>query len=113
MAVAGSSVVTTLAGLLLYLVGQSSTHFSQTGNIVLGIGAVAGLLAAGHGGMATGKATAAYGAALAKYVVDNQPIAAEDAAALRELGMKVATHSRISFYLMLIALIGMGLARYL
>src|SRR5437016_2135971 len=45
--------LTTLAGILLYLFGSVSTHFSTTGNIVLGIGAVAGILATAHSGAAT------------------------------------------------------------
>ncbi len=36
--------LTMLAGILLYLTGSAS-HFSQTGNIVLGIGALAGIAA--------------------------------------------------------------------
>ena len=108
-----ASVLTTLAGILLYLVGGARDHFSSTGNLVLAIGAIAGLLAAGHGGAATGRATTAYGEALNKYVQDNQPISAEGTNALRALGAKVGIHSRISFALMVIALIGMASARYL
>jgi hypothetical protein len=105
--------LTTLAGILLYLVGNSASHFSSTGNIVLGIGAVAGLLAAGHGGMVTGRATATLGEALARSVSDNQPIAGDALTSLREQAAKLASHSRISFYLMVIALLGMASARYL
>jgi hypothetical protein len=105
--------LTTLAGILMYLIGNSASHFTTTGNIVLGIGAVAGLLAAGHGGAVTGRATRDLGEALAKYVADNQPIASEGVATLREAAMKVGQHSRISFMLMVIALLGMASARYL
>ncbi len=44
MAIAATSGVTVLAGILLYLFGASS-HYSSLGNIVLGIGALAGLAA--------------------------------------------------------------------
>ena len=46
--------LTVLAGILLYFVSNSASHFSTTGNIVLGIGAASGLLAAGHGGAVVG-----------------------------------------------------------
>lgn len=108
-----SAGVTVLAGILLYVPGGASNHFTQLGNIVLGIGALAGLAAAVHGGAVTGRATAAYGAALNQYVVDNQPISAEGGAALRESAMKVAEHTRISFLLTVIALLAMASARYL
>jgi hypothetical protein len=111
---AAAAGVTTLAGILLYLFGNVASHFSQTGNIVLGIGAVAGILATLHGGAATGRATRALGEALAKHVPDdNQPIAASALTELRGLAEKLASHSRISMVLMIIALIGMGSARYL
>lgn len=106
--------ITTLAGILLYLVSNSASYFSQTGNMVLGIGAAAGILATLHGGAATGRATRALGEALAKHVPDgDQPISGSALSELRGLGEKLATHSRISMALMIIALIGMGTARYL
>jgi hypothetical protein len=108
-----AAVVTVLAGILLYLVADSASRFSSTGNMVLGIGAVFGLLAAGHGGAATGRATTALAAALAQHVPDNGAIAPDALPTLRDLAMKVSTHSRISVILMIIALIGMGTARYL
>lgn len=113
-AIGAAAGLTTLAGILLYIVGDAVDHFSSTGNAVLGIGAAAGILATLHGGMATGRATTAMGEALVKHVPDdNQPITAEAVQTLRELGMKVGTHSRISFALMVVALIGMSTARYL
>jgi hypothetical protein len=109
-----ASGITVLAGILLYLIGNAMSHFTTTGNIVLGIGALAGLLAIIHGGAITGRATSALGAALAQYVPDgSQPISAEGLAALRERAAEVANHSRLSFLLTVIALIGMGSARYL
>lgn len=114
MAFPVASGLATLAGILLYIVGNSASHFTQTGNMVLGIGAVAGLLAAAHGGMATGRATDAYAEALKQYVPDDsQPVAPEGVAILQERAAKLATHSRISLLLVIIALLGMSSARYL
>jgi hypothetical protein len=109
-----ASGLTTLAGLLLYLVGNATSHFSTTGNIVLGIGAVAGLLATIHGGAVTGRSTRAMVESLTQHVPDgNQPISAEGLAALRERGQDLGSHTRVSLALMLIALVGMASARYL
>ncbi len=106
--------LTTLAGLALYAFAEPWTRFSSTGNIVLGIGAVAGILATLHGGAATGRATRALGDALAQHIPENtSPLSTEALLVLREHAEKLLTHSRISFVLMLIALIGMGSARYL
>lgn len=114
MAIAAASGLTTLAGILLYLIGNASTHFTQTGNMVLGIGAAAGLLATIHGGAITGRATGALAESLAKNVPDdNKPIPATALNELRDLGMKLGSHTRLSMILMIIALIGMGSARYL
>jgi hypothetical protein len=109
-----ASGLTTLAGILLYLTGNPMRIFTQTGNIVLGIGALAGLLATIHGGAVTGRSTRALVQALTQHVPDgNQPIAADGLAVLRERGTELGTHSRLSLVLMIIALIGMASARYL
>ena len=99
------SGLTTLAGILLYLFGNSASHFSQAGNMVLGIGALAGLIATIHGGAMTGRATNALSAALAK---EGTPLPE-----LNELAAKLLSHARLSLALMIIALVGMGSARYL
>jgi hypothetical protein len=105
--------VTTLAGILLYLLGAPS-HFTTLGNIVLGIGALAGLLATVQGGAVTGRATRALGEALAQYVPEvDQPITADGLSVLRERAQALASHSRISIILMIVALLGMASARYL
>src|SRR5262245_59182374 len=49
--------LTTLAGILLYVVGNSASNFTSTGNMVLGTGALFGILATIHGGALTGRAT--------------------------------------------------------
>jgi len=106
--------LTTLAGILLYLTGNASRIFSPTGNMVLGIGAAAGVLATLHGGAATGRATSALAESLTKNVPDgDQPIPASALSELRTRAEKMLLHSRISLVLMIIALIGMGSARYL
>lgn len=111
---AAAGGLTVLAGILLYLVGNAASHFTQTGNIVLGIGAVFGILAVIHGGASTGRTTKALAEAINQYVPDGaQPIAADALPILRQHAEKMLTDSRVSFVLMLIALIGMGSARYL
>lgn len=106
--------VTMLAGILLYLVPDIGSRFSTTGNIVLGIGALAGILAGIHGGAKTGRATRELGEALVQYVPDgNGSIPADGLTVLRERAQTLASDSRVSFVLMAIALLGMALARYL
>jgi hypothetical protein len=103
--------ITTLAGIVLYLTGDPANAFSSFGNIVLGIGALAGIAAAIHGGMMTGRATRALAAALA--TSGDQPYSAEVLTSLRAKADALVMHSRVSFVLMAIALIGMASARYL
>jgi hypothetical protein len=105
--------VTMLAGILMYLLNAPS-HFTTTGNIVLGIGAIAGILAGIHGGAVTGRATRALGEALNQHIPpDNQPITTDGLSVLRERAQELASHSRISVILAVVALIGMASARYL
>jgi hypothetical protein len=109
-----TAVTTTLAGILLYLVGDSISRFSDLGNAVLGIGAAAGLLAAGHGGTATDQASKRLHEALKRDLPDeNSAVPAESRPELDLLLSKFNLHSRISFTLTLIALMGMASARYL
>jgi len=104
---------TTLAGILLYIVGNASSHFSQTGNMVLGIGAAAGLIATIHGGAITDRATKALSTALANLPDNAQSIAAATLTELNGLAATLLSHSRISMVLMVVALVCMGSARYL
>lgn len=104
--------VTTLAGLLLYATG-SGNDFSTTGNIVLGIGALAGLGAAIHGGAVTGRLTKEYSVALTANVTPGQAIATNAIGSLRELSAKLTQHTLISTGMALVALIAMASARYL
>ena len=104
------SGITTLAGILLYLVGNASSHFTQTGNMVLGIGAVAGLAASVHGGAVLGRTTKTIAETLAKL---GTTLSAADMTQLNDLTIKMVTQSRHSLILMVIALVCMGSARYL
>lgn len=106
------SGLTTLAGILLYLTGSAS-HFSQTGNIVLAIGAVAGLAATIHGGAVVSRSTRAFSEALNRTVSDAGVIVSDGLSQLNTLGVTLQSHARISVVLMIIALVGMGSARYL
>jgi hypothetical protein len=106
--------LTMLAGILMYLFANSASHFSQTGNIVLGIGALAGIAAGIHGGAVTSRTTRSLVEALNQHVSDGaQAIAADGLNVIRSTATKLAADSRISLALMIIALIGMGSARYL
>jgi hypothetical protein len=106
--------LTVLAGILLYLVGNAASHFSNTGNIVLGIGAVAGLLASVHGGATTGRSSRTLAQALEQHKLDNGgTIPAGAMPVLQQQVASLLSHSRVSMVLMVIALLGMGSARYL
>jgi hypothetical protein len=106
--------LTVLAGILLYLVGDAASHFSNTGNIVLGIGAAAGVLAAIHGGATTGRASSTLAASLEQYNLESGgTIPGGAMPVLQQQVGKLLTHSRVSMALMVIALLGMGSARYL
>lgn len=105
--------VTMLAGIIMYLLGAPS-HFSTTGNIVLGIGALAGIAAGIHGGAVTGRASRALAEALTQHVPEgNESISADGLVTLRERAQAMASHGRLSVILVIVALIGMGAARYL
>jgi hypothetical protein len=70
-------------------------------------------LAGIHGGAVTGRSSTKLGELVNRYVTDSGAIAADGLAAIREESMRQATHVRVSFVLMIIALVGMGTARYL
>ena len=107
-----ASGLTMLMGILLYVTGDPSTSFSRTGQIVLGIGALAGLAAGIHGGAVLNRSTKAYAASLAKYP-DGQPIPADGITALQAEATQVNSHLQVSIWLVVIALIAMAGARYL
>lgn len=108
--IAIAAMTTVIAGLLLYATGSAS-RLDSTQNAVLGIGALAGILAAAHGGAATGKVSKQMAEALSTHLTADG-LSPAGRPVLAELGAKMATHSRISLILMIIALLGMGMARY-
>ncbi len=103
--------LTTLAGILLYVVGAG--RFGPIGSAVLGIGAVAGLIATIHGGALTGRATTALTKVLETVPEGNQTIPAATLTELNNLATTLLGHARISLVLMVVALVCMGSARYL
>lgn len=107
-----AAITTTAAGLFLYarlfnggLVGA----LSQTGTTVLSVGALAGLLAFGHG-IGIGRATDRYAAFVAQ-VGDNPT--GEQHAQLTKMEASLGRHGMISLVLTIIAVVGMSTARYL
>ncbi len=110
--IAAASGITVAAGILLYLVSGSANHFSRTGNIVLGIGAVAGLIAFVHGAFYLGAITRRMKAIMLALPADGPP-PADQAGQLQSLGAQLARHMPYSMALMAVAVLGMGLARYL
>lgn len=113
MLFATSAGLTVLIGILLIITGDPNRNFTTTGQNVLGIGVLAGLAAVTYGDARTVRTMRKYGQALMQDVQDNSPISGEEAEKLRTLGATLASQSRVTFYLVLIALLGMGLARYL
>ena len=106
------SGIAMLAGIILYITGDVGNNFSNTGQIVLGIGALFGIAAGVHGGAVAARSSRAFTESVSKYA-DNQPIPADALASLREQALAVGNHARVSFALMMVALICMGVARYL
>jgi uncharacterized membrane protein len=100
-----SAVLTVLAGILLYLKPDVPGHFSSAGWAAISIGAVAGILAAGHGGAVLGRMTGEY---IGKLSAGTTP-----ASELTTLGQKLVMHANISMVLLVIAMLGMETARYI
>jgi uncharacterized membrane protein len=100
--------LTVLAGLLLYATG-SNLHFTNLGNAVLGIGAVAGIAAAGHGS-AVGKYSEEYHQAALAVDQDEK---AENITLMTEKLAKLKRNSTISLIMVIVALVFMSSARYL
>jgi hypothetical protein len=110
--IAPAAGLTMLAGLIMYAMGYP--HFTGLGNAVLGIGALFGIVAGVHGGAVTGRATTALAKVLEDTVSDkNEPIPADRMSEINVLLTKLISDARISFVLIVIALLGMGSARYL
>lgn len=105
--------LTTLAGIILYATGSPS-RFTTTGNMVLGVGTLAGLLAFGHGASAMRSLTTKLTQALNGGVLDENPsISATILSELTALVERYRRNGMVSLLLSLIALVGMGAARYM
>lgn len=109
---AGAGVLTVLAGLYLYFRlsnGFQNSWLSSNGMAVLGIGAVAGVLALIHGGAILGRMQGE----MSKFAATIQGApTAEQRTRLAALAGQLQTHTYISFALVVIAVAGMAIARY-
>ena len=107
-AIAIAAVTTTVAGLYLYgrmFDGMQHRYgLNQTASMILSVGALFGLLAFGHG-IGLGRLGTKY-AELAKKADANPE-------ELQALGERIGRNGRISAILMIIAVIGMILPRYI
>ncbi|GAB5490481.1 MAG: hypothetical protein Phog2KO_06960 [Phototrophicaceae bacterium] len=108
-----AAIVTTLAGIALWGLradGAQLLGFTVVGSGVMGVGAIFGILAFGHGAAATGRFAAAY-AKLARAIEEG------DAGKVQEEMMttrkKLFTHVNVSAILSIIAAVAMASARYL
>jgi uncharacterized membrane protein len=114
-AIAGAAVATVLAGVWMYL--RVSDNFnadwlSQTKNIILTIGALAGLAAAGHGLFALapiGRKIRALGNEMA---AAGGPPSPEQLSTMQQLQAKMSRNVPITAILMIVAVAGMASARY-
>jgi hypothetical protein len=109
------AVLTTLSGILLFARASGnfdSSWLSSGQGVVLSIGAISGILAAGHGGAVVGPTSSKMMALLDKLGEQGGAPTAEQAAELQALQAKTALHTRISLVLMIIAVVGMASARY-
>jgi hypothetical protein len=113
MVMIASAGITVLAGILLYLTRDPEQNFSQTGQIVLGIGAVIGVLAAGHARFATEPAISKIAKLTASSVSDTAAITPEASKQLEAENAKVRLHIRLNFGMTAVALLFMATARYL
>ncbi|MEO8609851.1 MAG: hypothetical protein ABI690_18305 [Chloroflexota bacterium] len=100
-----SAGVTVLAGILLYIRPGETGLFSSAGWMSISIGALFGILAAGHGGAVVGRTTTEYIKKLMSGTAQQDELTA--------LATKLARNANISLILMIIAMLGMELARYL
>lgn len=110
-----AAIVTTAAGLIMWparVDGMDFIGFSGTGDIIMIIGALIGLVAFGHGAGATGRFGGEYAKA-AKAFEETESPSEEQASELATLRAKLFLHSNISGILTIIAAVAMASARYL
>lgn len=108
-----ASLITTVSGLLLYYEvsdGFNADWMNSSGGVVLSIGAVAGILAFGHGAGAIGPKSGQY-EKIAKEIGTADPTL-EQGQQLAELSEYIGKHSMISLVMMIVAVAGMAAARY-
>lgn len=108
-----SALLTTLAGILLYLDVYGHSILPTVGGYVLILGSVVGVLAFGHGAGALGPTSGKLDKAAAELVAagDNPDQALVDE--VDRLSDKLIRNGRISLALTIIALLCMASARYL
>lgn len=111
-----AAIGTTLAGLILWPFRTVQGNllnlitFSTTGDVVMVVGAVFGLLAFGHGAGATGRFIGVFTGAAKQYEDDPND---ENERAMQAAKEKLYTHANISAWLTLVAVVCMSGARYL
>lgn len=109
------SVLTTLSGVALFIIVSGTLNplwFSNPSAIVLSIGSVFGLLAFGHGSAALSKYTSE-GKQLAQSMQNLQGSPPEELQAKLDRNIeKINLHSKISFSLMVVAVVLMASHRY-
>jgi hypothetical protein len=111
-----SSLLTTLAGLLLYWrvsSGFSAEWMQSTSGLVLSIGAVAGIVAFLIGSFIIGPTAGQIGKLGDEMAARQGPPTPEQGATMQRLQAKMERVSRFEAALMLVALVGMAAARYL
>jgi uncharacterized membrane protein len=111
-----SSLLTTVAGLLLYYEvsdGFNADWMKSDGGIVLSIGVVAGLLAFGHGGAVTGPASGKLAKLGEEISAQGGPPTEAQLSQIQALQAKFVLHGQISVLLLVIAVVGMSAARYM
>ncbi|MGV2437732.1 MAG UNVERIFIED_CONTAM: hypothetical protein LVT10_24855 [Anaerolineae bacterium] len=107
-----ASIGTTVLGLLLWGIradGMDLVAFGNTGDIVMAVGALAGVLAFGHSISAVGR----YGRlfAQASQAYDAQAIS-ENLQSLNQMKAKLFTNTNISAWISLVSVVCMSSARY-
>ena len=116
VAMAVTSLLTTVAGLLLYWRvsnGFSGEWMQSTSGLVLSVGAAAGILAFVIGSFVIGPTAGQIGRLGDEIAAHQGPPTPEEGAAMHRLQAKVERISRFEAVLMLVALVGMAAARYL
>jgi hypothetical protein len=111
-----TSLLTTVAGLLLYWRvsgGFSAQWIQSTSGLVLSIGALAGVLAFLVGAFAISPTAGQMGRLGDEIAARQEPPTPELGASMHRLQAKIERLSRFEAVLMLVALVGMAGARYL